>query len=137
MSRVASGILAAAAATFAFGAVHLAGASSVNNRLMSDRLNDTGLSVVADIASTVNRAAKADRVPGAAIDARSVTMAFEVPALPNTTLIVRVPTENAASNMSPKTPERSSPARRTTACEPSVSVLTAIAKQLQPSRCLA
>lgn len=137
MSRVASGILAAAAATFAFGAVHLAGASSVNNRLMSDRLNDTGLSVVADIASTVNRAAKADRVPGAAIDARSVTMAFEVPALPNTTLIVRVPTENAASNTPPKTPERSSPGRRTTACEPSVSVLTAIAKQLQPSRCLA
>jgi hypothetical protein len=135
MSRVASGILAAVAATFAFGAVHLAGATG-NNRLMADRLNDTGLSIVANTASTVNREAKADRAAGAAIDGRSVTMAFEVPALPNTTLIVRVPTENAA-NTPPKSPERSSPARRTTACEPSVSVLTAVAKQLQPSRCLA
>jgi hypothetical protein len=134
MSRVASGILAAVAATFAFGAVHLAGATG-SSRLMSDRLNETGLSV-ASMTSTVNRNAKADRAAGAAIDGRSVTMAFEVPALPNTTLIVRVPTENAA-NTPPKSPERSSPARRTTACEPSVSVLTSVAKQLQPSRCLA
>lgn len=136
MSRVAFGILAAAAATFAFGAVHLAGATG-NDRLMSDRLNDVGLSVGPTIASTVNRAAKADRAPVAVIDNRSVTMAFEIPALPDTTLIVRVPAENVAGTTPAKTPERSSPVRSATACEPSVSVLTAIAKQLQPSRCLA
>ena len=136
MSSVASGILAAAAATFAFGAVHLAGASG-NNRLMSERLADTGLSAIPSIASSVNRQAKSDRAPAAQALGRSTTIAFEVPALPNTTLIVRVPAENAASSTPVKAPERSSPARRTTACEPSVSMLTAVAKQLQPSRCLA
>lgn len=136
MSRVASGILAAAAATFAFGAVHLAGASG-NNRLTSDRLTETGLSTAAGPGANVNRDAKSDRAPGAQSLGHGTTIAFEVPALPNTTLIVRVPAETIAGNAPAKIPARPSSVRRTTACEPSVSVLTAVAKQLQPSRCLA
>lgn len=132
MSRVASGILAVAAATFAFGAVHLAGASGYN-RQGSDRLTDTGLSTSPRIVSSVNRDAKSDRAPGAQTIGHGTTIAFEVPSLPNTTLMVRVPAGNAAA----RTPAvRPSSMRHTTACEPSVSVLTAVAKQLEPSRCL-
>jgi hypothetical protein len=136
MSRVASGILAAAAATFAFGAVHLAGASG-NTGLVSDRLAQTGLSSVALSNTIVNRQAKSDRAISAQNLERGATIAFEVPSLPNTTLIVRVPADNAAGNAPARAPARPSSARRMAACEPSVSVLTAVAKQLGPSRCLA
>ena len=136
MSRVASGVLAAAAATFAFGAVHLAGASG-NNRLMSDGLADTGLPSATRMMASVNREAKSDRAPSAQNLKRGTTIAFEVPSLPNTTVMVRVPAENVAGNAPAKAPARPSSRRHTTACEPSVSILTAVAKQLQPSRCLA
>jgi hypothetical protein len=80
MSRVASGILAAAAATFAFGAVHLAGASG-NTGLVSDRLAQTGLSSVALSNTIVNRQAKSDRAISAQNLERGATIAFEVPAM--------------------------------------------------------
>lgn len=136
MSRVASGILAVAAATFAFGAVHLAGASGYN-RQGSDRLTDTGLSTSPRIVSSVNRDAKSDRAPGAQTIGHGTTIAFEVPSLPNTTLMVRVPAQSAAGNAPARTPAaRPSSMHHATACEPSVSVLTAVAKQLELSRCL-
>ena len=134
MSRVASGMLVAAVATFAFGAVHLAGATG-NNQQVLNRAGDASLPPASQ-ALRINREAKSDRA-GAPIHHGSVTLSFKVPAMPGKSFVVRVPNENVARTAPTKDAERPSSKRRTTACEPAVSVLTTIAKQLQPSRCLA
>jgi hypothetical protein len=133
MSRVASGVLVAALATFAFGAVHLAGASGNSQRILI-KVSDASPSPAVRMVSIVNRDTKSDRA-GVPVQDRSTTVSFKSPSLPGTSFIVRVPDGTAAVTAPEKDVTRSAP-KRMTACEPSVSVLTAIAKQLQPSRCV-
>ena len=86
--------------------------------------------------ATINRAAKADR--GAAITgsaARTRTISLRLDGLPDTSILLRVPLVEEARNGS--SPLRKSEDRKTTvACEPVVSVLTEVAKQLEPGRCV-
>lgn len=86
----------------------------------------------------VNRAAKSDREAVAVISsARTRTISIQVDRLPNTSILVRIPQGQEARNAPPprlfiKAGER----KPTVACEPTVSVLTEIARQLQPGRCV-
>src|SRR5262249_6379271 len=98
-----------------------------------------GLAMPGDsVAPAINRAAKADRgavLPEATIATR--TISIHVAKIPDTSVLVRVPmTHQARSAPPPSLFLRAKETKNTVACEPSVSVLTEIAKQLQPGRCI-
>lgn len=146
MSYLASGILGTLAGTLALGAVHLEVAAG-NDLLGPVQRPDASVSgtpsaqsASAAIMPNVNRASKGDR----ARDAQSVegvTISFRIPGVDDSSVMMRVTVGDTSDNV--KRPKAPSPigngtgaARRTVACEPVVSVLTAVAKQLQPSRCV-
>jgi hypothetical protein len=92
---------------------------------------------------SINRAAKADRaarLPEGAMQTRTISVRLY--GLADTSVVVRIPLAREARN-APSTPlvtksgDRQSGGRKlAVACEPVVSVLTEIAKQLQPGRCV-
>jgi hypothetical protein len=88
----------------------------------------------------VNRAAKADRFAGLAVlSAPTQTISIHVDRVADTSVLVRIPRPPQAGNAAPapmpiKSEEQK--AKATVACEPVVSVLTDIAKRLQPGRCM-
>jgi hypothetical protein len=88
----------------------------------------------------VNRAAKADRVaviPAATAATRTIQLRFD--ALPETSVLARVPVAREASNGT-RSPTPALPLQKTgkpvVACEPMVSTLTEVARLLQPGRCV-
>ncbi|HET7125188.1 MAG TPA: hypothetical protein VFI51_13835 [Bradyrhizobium sp.] len=93
--------------------------------------------------ASINRAAKADRaarLPEGATQTRTVSVRLY--GLSDTSVAVRIPVAREARN-APSVPvvtrsgDRKSGERKlTVACEPVVSVLTEIARQLQPGRCV-
>jgi hypothetical protein len=90
--------------------------------------------------TVVNRAAKADRagVAGAAEQTRTISLRFD--GLPDTSVLLRVPVakeagKEARGNSAPSL-TKSGDRKMAVACEPVVSVLTEVAKQLQPGRCI-
>ena len=127
MSQKVTGILAALAVSLTFGAVQFASGHDLT----------VGLATPGDPAApSVNRAAKADRdkvLPEAGLATR--TISIHVDKVPDTSVLVRVP--HQARSTPPATLFlRSKESKNAVACEPSVSVLTEIAKQLQPGRCI-
>jgi hypothetical protein len=86
----------------------------------------------------INRAAKADRaarVAGPAMPTQTISLRLD--GLADTSVLVRLPVAQEARNGSPSRPVPKSFDRKlTVACEPVVSVLTEVAKQLQPGRCV-
>lgn len=138
MSNLASGLLGAVAATLALGAVHLEVASG-NDLLGPVQRGDATLSAPAAARQAVNRTAKGDR--GAVTPAsESVTLSFRIPGTADQSVAMRV-SSGAAVEALRKAPAGGSPTqgaakRQAIACEPVVSVLTAVAKQLEPGRCV-
>jgi len=129
MSQKVTGILAALAVSLTLGAVQFASGHDLT----------VGLATPGDPAApTVNRAAKADReavLPEATVATR--TISIHVDRVPDTSVLVRVPLSHQARS-TPPAPLflRANESKNTVACEPSVSVLTEIAKRLQPGRCI-
>lgn len=129
MSQKVTGILAALAVSVACGAVQFASGHDLT----------VGLATPGDPAApSVNRAIKADReavIPQATIATR--TISIHVDKVPDTSVLVRIPITHEARS-TPPAPVffRSMQSKATVACEPSVSVLTEIAKLLQPGRCI-
>ncbi len=116
-------IFGAAAVTLTFGAVQFASGRD---------LSGVSPEPAALAVDGINRAAKADRAVGAAISpAQTQTISLRLNGLSDTSVLVRVPVAQAARPLS-----SSGPGERKVACEPVVSVLTEIAKQLQPGRCV-
>ncbi|MGH6714711.1 MAG: hypothetical protein ACREDC_00835 [Bradyrhizobium sp.] len=133
MSYWAQGIVGAAAASLTLGAVQLASGHDLN---LADSLRAFSISASSD--TTLNRAAKADR---AIVVARSSvptrTISIEPVGLAATSVLVRIPLRREASDGAPTSLlMKSAPRRPMVGCEPVVSVLTVIAKKLQPGRCL-
>jgi hypothetical protein len=94
-------------------------------------------------AAGINRTAKTDREPkvlGAAVEGRTVLLKVE--SLADTSVLVRIPVQKEARNLRPA--PAPAPAAKpgdkakkmTVACEPVVSVLTEVAKLLQPGKCV-
>jgi hypothetical protein len=83
---------------------------------------------------TINREAKADRAailpaaPGRTISVRIMDLA-------DTSFLVRIPSPSGDARRAPPSP-RMPAGKSMVACEPPVSVLTELAKQLQPGRCV-
>jgi hypothetical protein len=88
--------------------------------------------------TTVNRIAKADRAAEATASAIPTrTVSFRLQALSDTSVLVRVPVVIESRN-TPRAPSATTSGDRkmAVACEPLVSVLTEVAKLLQPGRCV-
>jgi hypothetical protein len=128
MSQLSSGIFGAIAVSLALGAVQLAA-----GRDLTETLDPAATSEV------INRAAKADRA-GAAVGSAAAptrTISLRLEALTDTSVLIRLPVAQEARN-NPPAPSVGKPQTRkaTVACEPPVSVLTEVAKQLEPGRCI-
>lgn len=131
MSQIRNRFFGAGAVALILGAVQLAsGQDLVGARHIAS----------ADSASTtVNRAAKADRAGQPRLAPTPAhTVSFRLNDLAETSVLVRVPVTQEAREI--KLPPARRPAgasdRPTIACEAMVSVLTDVAKLLQPGRCV-
>jgi hypothetical protein len=88
-------------------------------------------------AAGINRAAKADRIIAAAGAAQTQTISLQLDGFSAISFLVRVPVASGKDNPS-STPSATKPrvGRPMVACEPVVSLLTEVAKLLQPGRCV-
>jgi hypothetical protein len=137
MSRIITGILSTVAVSVTFGAIQFASGSD----LVSNRANIAQeVSQAAD--HGINRAAKADRGDLAGTPAQQgMTISVQLDSLAATSLLIRLPRrfgeEARTRSPGPGFIKEPSGARKSTvACEPVVSVLTDVAKQLEPGRCV-
>jgi hypothetical protein len=137
MFQLASGILGAAAATLAFGTVHLEVAAKGD-------LQQQIAVAQSGVTPQVVRAAKGDRltapaVHGQNLQGQNLTVSFRLPGADSSVMMrVLLPSGGNATEdkVSPAAAGQASTGKRMVACEPSVSVLTPVAKLLQPSRCV-
>lgn len=136
MSQVFKAILATLAVSATFGAVQFA---SGHDLVGGAQLTST------EPAGEINRTAKADRVALKAAQTLTQTITIRSVGLPDTSVVVRIPVAQMPGAPAPKVgeevrnrPDPSKPAatKRTIACEPPVSVLTEVAKLLEPGRCV-
>jgi hypothetical protein len=132
MSQISKAIFGALAISLACGAVQLA---------FGRDLTGIGRAASAAPEAGINRAAKADRAAVRPALGQNQTVALRLNGMPDTSVLVRMP----AAKDSVKEEARNHPApsmlksgdRKTTvACEPVVSVLTEVAKLLEPGRCV-
>ena len=136
MSQIFKAILATLAVSGTFGAVQFA---SGHDLIGGSQLASS------EPAGEINRTAKTDRVALKAAQTPTETITIRSVGLPDTSVVVRVPVAQMPGAQTPKVgegvrirPEPSKPAatKRAIACEPPVSVLTEVAKLLQPGRCV-
>jgi hypothetical protein len=129
MSRLATGVLGVIAISLSCGAVQFA----LGRDLSAGPVDPAGTS-----ATSVNRAGKADRAAGIAHSGvPTQTILLRLQGLSDMSVLVRVPVANAARNRAfARSLMKPGNGKMTLACEPVVSVLTEIAGQLQPGRCV-
>jgi hypothetical protein len=139
MSQLIAGISGALALSLISGVAEFARgrdlAAVAGNQAPSTQ--SLSLSFNSDEGTSVNRGSKADRVAAlVGSPASTQTVSLKLDAFSDTTFLIRIPV--AASNP-PDARARARPATRKpmVACEPIVSPLTEVAKQLQPGRCVA
>jgi len=137
MSQLSRGVLAAIAVSAMCG-VGGAAQFAAGHDLSGATQNSPATSE-----ASINRAAKTDRaarLPEGATQTRTVSVRLY--GLSDTSVVVRIPVAREARNapsapLVTKSGDRKAGNRKpTVACEPVVSVLTEIAKQLQPGRCV-
>ena len=131
MSQIRKGIFGALAIGLTLGAAQLAaGHDLMGGKIRASVAPETG----------INRAAKSDRAAVPTVPGRTETIALRVDGLADTSVLVRVPAKEARNETrkGPTPPAVTKPAARkiAVACEPPVSVLTEVAKLLQPGRCV-
>jgi len=134
MSQIRKGIFSALAIGLTLGAVQLAFAHDLIG----------GRQTAAAAGTDVNRAAKSDRAAVPALPGQTQTISLRHDGVADTSVLVRVPVAKEPSKearnetRNAPTPPVTKPASRkiAVACEPPVSVLTEVAKLLQPGRCV-
>jgi hypothetical protein len=126
---ISKGIFGAIALSLTFGAV--ASGRDLGQQGVAGQVSVADASI-----ASINRAAKTDRGVRAAGPAiRTQTVSLRLNDLANTSVLIRLPLVPDSRNRAPASrPMKSGNA--TVACEPSVSVLTEIAKRLEPGRCV-
>ena len=131
MSQLSRAVFGTIAVSLSLGAAQLA----VGRDLMGTQ-NPAGTSEV------VNSAVKADRADAAMRSgAATQTISLRFDALADTSVLIRMPAAKetdtqARSGSSAPSLTKSGDRKATVACEPPVSVLTEVAKRLQPGRCI-
>jgi hypothetical protein len=125
MSQIHKGIFAALAVALTGGAAQFASGHDLAGLQAAFVAPETG----------VNRAAKADRAALVPARGQTQTIALRVDGVADTSILVRVPVA-AETRARPAAPALMKPGKTAVACEPVVSVLTEVAKLLQPGRCV-
>ena len=121
-------VFGVAAVSLTLGAVQFASGHDLSVPMLSGKPGET-----------VNRTGKGDRAAIAALAGPTRTIAFRPLDLPDTSVLVRIPlTREARETARTPLPLLSRPvqSKPMVACEPVVSVLTEVARKLQPGRCL-
>jgi hypothetical protein len=122
------GVLCASAVALTSGAVQFASGRDLGS------LSQASVPQVALLSAGVgiDRTAKGDRAGSTSVSAgRTQTIALRLEGLSDTSVLVSVPVAHAARDTS-----FGKAGDRKMACEPVVSVLTEVAKQLEPGRCV-
>ena len=136
MSRLTTGISGALALVLISGAAQLAmghDLSPVIARLPQIKPSLPSHFLTSEPA--INREAKGDRASGPANSPASTrTVSLKLDAFSDTTILVRIPAAIATPPAAPS-PARPVARKPMMACEPVVSVLTEVARQLDPGRC--
>ena len=131
MSKIVSGILGTLAVSLSLGAAQYASGSDLVG------LARQSTAVATTPQTIINREAKADRADAPANALQTKTISVSVDGLSETSILVRVPVARKEARNTPPAPVvAKKPVARTVACEPVVSVLTEVARQLQPGRCI-
>jgi hypothetical protein len=149
MSQTSRAIFGAIAVSLTCGAVQFASGRDLSglmqnspsqNSLSQNSLSQNSSRQNSSVApeASINRAAKADRVARIAeAAAQTRTISLRLDGLSDTSVLVRIPAAREARNTSrPPLVTKSGKRKLTVACEPVVSVLTEVAKQLEPGRCV-
>ena len=131
MLQISRLIFGTIAISLALGGVQFAAGHDLTGR---QALNDAPPSII-------NRSAKTDRAAVVGSAAQTRTISLQLDSLADTSVLVRLP---VAKTLGMKVDNgRSAPSmfetdgrKSAVACEPTVSVLTDIAKRLQPGRCV-
>jgi hypothetical protein len=139
MSQKSKVIFAALAGAATLGAVQIAAGEAASTANLADRFQ-----ALSDPqgAAGINRTAKTDREPKVLGANEARTVLLKVESLADTSVLVRIPVQKEARNMPPaRTPAPAAKPgdkakKMTVACEPVVSVLTEVAKLLQPGKCV-
>jgi hypothetical protein len=129
MSQLSRGIFAAFAVSLTLGAAQFA----LGRDLTGDLQASAGTPFTA-----INRATKTDRAAGVAVSPTPTqTISLQLNGVSDTSVLVRIPVAQAVGKGS-SAPSllKSGNDKMAVACEPAVSVLTEIAKQLAPGRCV-
>jgi len=129
MSRLTIGILGTFALLLSLGAAQFA----LGRDLTQADPDRSGTSA----GYSINRSGKADRAAKAVASVVQMqTFALQLNGFSDTSFLVRVPVANGPAN--PQSPPLIKPAntKAMVACEPVVSVLTEVAKLLQPGKCV-
>jgi hypothetical protein len=129
MSQFSRGIFAALAVSLSLGAAQFASGRDLSGDLQASAGTPT---------TAINRTAKTDRAAGVAVSPTPTqTISLQLNGVSDTSVLVRIPVAQAASKGS-SAPSLFKPGngKIAVACEPAVSVLTEIAKQLAPGRCV-
>jgi hypothetical protein len=133
-SGISKGVFGAIALSLTFGAV--ASGRDLGQRDASSQINSTEINST-EAPAAVNRTAKADRAPRVAGPAaQTQTVALPLDGLADTSVLIRMPVARVARSGAPASLLMKSGSGRTVACEPVVSVLTEVAKRLQPGSCV-
>jgi hypothetical protein len=150
MSQLSKGILGAVALTLTFGAIQLASGRDIGQpdslaKLSIAQFGPLSLASALTPApaqlspsAAVNRTGKTDRAASVPASAkRSQTVSLRQKGLPDTSVLIRMPVAHEARNSVTRPPLiKPAVAKPMVACEPSVSVLTEVAKHLEPGRCV-
>jgi hypothetical protein len=129
MSKLATGIFGAIALSLSFGAVQYAFGRDLFGAVHRPPPGTY---------AAVNRADKGDRAATVAPSGvRTQTISLHLEGVADRSMLVRIPVAEAARNgaLAPSSPKFGT-SKVTVACEPVVSILTEVAKQLLPGRCV-
>jgi hypothetical protein len=138
MSKLSSLVLGLVSGAAMFGAIQFASGNDLRGTLTDQ---DRTATPEQTASTMVNRAAKGDRfAANSAADRSGQTLSFRLHGVSDTSVLVRLAgtaepakTETVSSKAAPLDLK---PQRASVACEPPVSVLTDVARMLQPGRCV-
>jgi hypothetical protein len=143
MSRISrealsKGVFGAIAVTLTFGAVQLASGRDLTGAVGVSQIPAVSpQSIIPSTIQGINREAKADRAPRMTASAAQMqTISLRLDSLSDTSVLIRVPVAGEARNGSFAPSLMKSGGKVAVACEPVVSVLTEVAKRLEPGRCV-
>jgi hypothetical protein len=138
MSQLTTGIFGAIAVFLTFGAAQFASGRDLSEAAENPAPVSLATNELATNEIAINRAAKTDRAAGVVgSSAQMRTISLRLDGFSDTSFLVRVSgADGAGGSSSAPSVAKSGDRKMTLACEPVVSILTEIAKRLQPGRCV-